>query len=414
MSDDTFQIEITGMAHGGSGLGRHDGRVVFIPYTIPGEIVEARLTGERGRVAFAEGLRLADASADRVLPRCAHFGPGRCGRCQWQHIDYPAQLLLKQDVLADQLARIGGYDDADVRPMLPSPAQWGYNYHMTLDINAAGQPGFMSTEPGVVMPIDECHILHPDLLDLLDRITLDFTGLARLRLQMGTDGKHMLVLWVEDEDDAPELSTDMPTSVNLILPDNMPVNLIGDSHSTYAVGGHNFRVTAGSAFRANIAQIDTLAKTVLQLLDPADDAAVLDLYGGVGVFSAYLAPRVGLVTMVESFPPAATDAEENLPDYDNVDLIEGTVEDVLAELEPGAYDAALLDPPSEGLSVDVLDQLGELAISRLVYASSDPATLARDAKRLRKHGYELGPVQPIDLNPQTYYIDAMAVFDYRA
>src|SRR5690349_17529942 len=84
----TFELTLTGMAHGGSALGRHDGRTVFVPYTIPGERIMARVTGEKGRVAFAEGVTLLEASADRVFPRCPHFGPGKCGRCQWQHIDY--------------------------------------------------------------------------------------------------------------------------------------------------------------------------------------------------------------------------------------------------------------------------------------------------------------------------------------
>ena len=414
MSEDTFLIEMSSMAHGGSALGRHDGRVVFIPYTIPGEIVQARLTEERGRIAFAEGVRLEDASADRVFPRCPHFGPGRCGRCQWQHIDYAAQLLLKQDVLADQLARIGGFDDLNIHTVIPSPQQWRYNYHMTLYTNEQGQPGFMNTQPGIVMPIDECHIIHPELLALLLSIDLDFSGLSHFKLQLGSDGHHMIILYVTSEDDAPELSADLPTSVNLVLPDNEPVNLIGESHCHYVISGHEFRVTAGSEFRANVAQLDTLATTVIDMLQASPDAAVLDLYAGVGLFSAYLAERVQLVTLVESYPPAVTDAEENLAAYDNIDLIEGTVEDVLDEMEPGAYDAAVLDPPSEGLSTDVLDHLGELAITRLVYISGDPATLARDAKRLAAHGYRLDAVQPIDLNPQTYYIDMIATFTYGA
>jgi len=142
-------------------------------------------------------------------------------------------------------------------------------------------------------------------------------------------------------------------------------------------------------------------------LDLPEDAAVLDLYAGVGVFSAYIAPHASIVTMVESFPPAATDAEENLP-MENVDIVEGTVEEVLAGID-GDYDAAVIDPPSEGLSVEAVDALAEFGVPRLVYVSSDPATLARDVKRLARQGYELGAVYPIDLNPQTYYVDAVAV-----
>lgn len=410
MTNETFEIELTAMAHGGSALGRHDKRTIFIPYTIPGEIVEARITEDKGRIAFAEGIRLIDASADRVYPRCPHFGPGKCGRCQWQHIDYAAQLLLKQDVLADQLARIGGFEDADVRAMIPSPAQWGYNYHMTLLADEAGHlglPGFDGRPP---FSFQECHIIHPDLLNLYYQIDLEFDQIPELRLQLSTDGAHMLILRVNNEDDVPELTADLPTSVNMILPDNEPVNLIGDSHSVYTIGGRTFRVTAGSEFRANVAQVETLAALVVQLADLPAGANVLDLYAGVGVFSAALAPQAGLITLVESYPPAVTDADVNLADFDHIDVIEGSVEDVLDSLEV-EYFAAVVDPPSEGLSIEAVDLLAASSIRRLVYVSSDPATLARDAKRLVRHGFRLGIVQPIDLAPQTYWIDSAAIFE---
>lgn len=407
----TFELELLAMAHGGRALGRHEKRTIFVPYTIPGEIIEAAITEDKGRIAFAEGLTLVEASVDRVFPRCEHFGPRKCGRCQWQHIDYAAQLLLKQDVLADQLARIGDFDEADVRTVVPSPAQWGYNHHMTLVAGEDGKLGLPGFDDRAPFLFSECHILHPDLLALFEQIDLDFTGISRLKLQIGTDGADMLIMYVQDEEDAPELTSDLATSVNLVLPDNEPVNLIGDSHSTYSVGAHSFKVTAGSDFRANVAMIDALATHVADWVP--DDSAVLDLYAGVGVFSAYLASKAKLITLVDSFPPAVTNADDNLAAHDHVDVIEGTVEEVLTDLDD-KYDVAVLDPPSEGLSVDVVDALAERKISRLIYVGSDPATLARDAKRLVKQGYSLGTVQPFDLNPQTYYIDSVAMLTWDA
>lgn len=405
MTEDTFELELTAMAHGGSALGRHNKRTIFVPYTIPGERIEARITEDRGRIAFAEGVTLLEASADRVYPRCKHFGPGRCGGCQWQHIDYPAQLLLKQDVLADQLARIGGFDDVAVQPVQPASTIWGYNMHMTLVADERGTPGMAGIDEGRIILIDECHIMHPDLLDLYDSLDLQFDGLRRLRLQLGSDGQPMLILTMAD-DNAPELLAEMPASVNMLLSDNEPVNLIGDSHSRYMVDGVTFRVTAGSYFRPHVAQIASLVEIVLVALDSAE--TVLDLYGGVGVYSAFLADRAALVTMVESYPPAVTDAETNLESFDNIDLIEGTVEDVLPDLGD-EHDAAILDPPGDGLSVEAVDMLAASRLSHLVYVSSDPATLARDAKRLVAHGFQLRSVQPIDLAPHTYYIDSVAL-----
>jgi 23S rRNA (uracil1939-C5)-methyltransferase len=352
-------------------------------------------------------VTLLDASADRVYPRCAHFGPGRCGQCHWQHIDYPAQLLLKQDVLADQLARIGGFDDTDVLPVIASPTIWGYNFHMTMIAGDDGVPGFAATDDERIILIDECHVMHPDLLSLYEALELQFDGLRRLRLQIDTDGDSMLTLSMVD-DNAPELQIDLATSVNMLLSDNEPVNLIGSSHARYAIGAHTFRVTAGSFIRPNIAQIPNLVKTVVDALTGA--ANVLDLYGGVGIFSAAIAEHADLVTLIESYPPAVTDADVNLETFDNVDLIEGTVEDVLTDLDE-TYQAAVLDPPASGLSIEVVDTLAALRIPRLVYVSSDPATLARDCKRLVQHGYRLGTIQPLDFAPQTYYIDAVAVLE---
>jgi 23S rRNA (uracil1939-C5)-methyltransferase len=408
VTDDIFELQLDAMAHGGSALGRHDRRTVFVPYTIPGERIQARITQDKGRVAFAEGVTLLEASADRVFPRCPHFGPGRCGRCHWQHIAYMAQLLLKQDVLADQLARIGGFDDADVRPVIASSLEWGYNYHMTLLAGEDDKLGFPGANGGVFL-ISECHILHPDLLALYQSLDLNFPGLRSLKLQMGTDGAQMLILTMA-EDTAPELETDLPASVNMLLGDNEPVNLIGESHSRYEVAGRVFRVTAGSTFRANVALLETLVSLVLEALGEAE--TVLDLYAGVGLFTAFIAGRAQQVTLVESYPPAATDAESNLDDLDNVDIIEGAVEDVLTALED-RFDAAVLDPPPDGLSVDAVDLLVEAAIPRLVYVSSDPATLARDGKRLSQQGYSLVYVQPLDLSPHTYYIDSVALFQHR-
>ncbi|MEQ8673969.1 MAG: TRAM domain-containing protein [Aggregatilineales bacterium] len=418
MSDDTgvqenIEIELIAMAHGGSALGRHEKKTIFIPYTIPGEIVEAKITQDKGRIAFAEGVKLIGASEDRVYPRCPHFGPRKCGRCQWQHIDYAAQLLLKQDVLADQLSRIGKFDDdtieAALRATIPAPEQWGYNYHITLTATPDGQLGFpRSIEDGLLI-IDECHIIRPELLNLLDTLDLDFDGMQRLTLQMGTDGAHMIVVYIDDEDNTPQLHADLPTSVNVILPDNEPINLIGDSHVNYKIGAHTFKVTAGAEFRANIPQLETLANAVVEALALTGKEAVLDLYGGVGFFSAFIADQTSLVTVVESYPPAATNAEENLSAHDHIGVIEGTVEDVLDDLDD-VYDIAIIDPPSGGLGLEALDAIADARIPRLVYVSGDPATLARDGERLGKQGYRLKSVQPIDLNPQTYYVDSIAVF----
>lgn len=415
-----IELELETMAHGGSALGRVNQRVVFVPYTIPGERVRARVITGKGRSLFAEGVTLLDASTDRVYPSCPHFGPGKCGRCHWQHIDYAAQLLLKQDVLSDQLERIGGFNDAEVKPVIRSPEIWGYNWSMTLDATAGGKLGFFAPalqgigrETGdklPIFPITECHILHPELLALKDALDLEsMSGLRRITLRLGSDHQRLAIIETQN-DEAPQLEIDLPMSVNLLRGDGIAVNLVGDLHSRYVVNERSFRVSAGCDFRANLSQIERLINIVTDALDR--HAKVLDLYAGIGLFGAFIASRARLVTLVEADTVAVNDAEINLADVDNVDIIEGVAEDVLVSLEDD-YDAALLDAPENGLSKAVIDRLLELDIPRLVYVSSDPATLARDGKRLAAGGYQLTYAQPIDLSPQTYFIDTVAVFERR-
>ncbi len=404
-----FEVEIESMAHGGSGLARHKGNPVFVPYTIPGERVLVRRVDTDDKRILAEGLTLLDASADRVFPVCPHFGPHKCGRCHWQHVSYAAQLLIKQDILADQLSRVGDLSDREIlaalRPVIASPDEWYYNHHMTLTVTADGQIGFPDADGRGTFPIEECHILHPDLLGLYQQLDIDLTGFKRVRLQQGSDGQQMIILTTLSEN-APELETDLPTSINLILPDNVPMNLIGDSHSRYTVNGHSFRVTAGSYIRPNYAQLGNLVTSTLQLLDLRGGENVLDLYAGVGMFSRFAAQTAALVTLVESYPPAVTDADDNLADLDNVDVFEGGVESVLPSLED-RYAAAIVDPTA-ALSREAFASITQ--VPRLVYISDDPATLAKEAKRLKRAGYQLVAAQPIDLSPQTYYVDTIALF----
>jgi 23S rRNA (uracil1939-C5)-methyltransferase len=223
----------------------------------------------------------------------------------------------------------------------------------------------------------------------------------------------MFTIKTRDEE-APELESTFPVSVNLLLNDNVPVNLIGSTHLIYLLLGKTFRVTAGVPYRTNPTQHEQLVQTVLDYLHFEGFESVLDLYGGVGIFSAFIAPYVSHVTYVDSYPPAATDAEENLEEYEHVDVIEGAVEEVVPYLRDidFYYNVAILDPPPSGLSVDVIDALSDMDVPLLVYVSQDAATLARDAKRLvDHHGYSLTDIQPIDFAPHTAQVQSVTIFE---
>ncbi len=381
MVDQTLlELELTAMAHGGSALGRHDGRAIFVPYAIPGERITAHITQEKERFATAEVIAVLDASPMRVTPRCLHFG--QCGGCQWQHMDYAAQLAFKQQVVADQMRRIGGFQDAAVYPTIPSPDPWDYRTHISVHVTADGRPGFVATDDRTVIPIHECHIIRPELREMLDSFSGEERGAGgRIRVQVGTDG---------DE--------------RLIASDNT-----NDGKVHYSIKNQKFQVTGGSFFQVNLKQAETLVDLVLNKLALIGKERVLDLYSGVGLFTAFLTQRASKVTAVESYPLAVRDAVINLDDTSNVELVEGAVEQVLPRLK-GRFDAAVIDPPRAGMERKALDALVKRSPKKIVYVSCDPATLARDAKRLVESNYRLLDVQPVDMFPQTYHIEAVATF----
>jgi 23S rRNA (uracil1939-C5)-methyltransferase len=409
-SNSEFELKLTRMAHGGSALGRHNDQTIFVPYAIPGELISARLTSDRGRFAYAEGVMLFEPSPDRVRPRCPHFGPRKCGGCHWQHIEYAAQLRFKAEIVRDQFSRIGGITDAPIQPTLPSPDPWGYRHHVTFSVTPDGKLGFVGTDNQTVIPIDECHIIRPELMDLLTQFEVGESSLInRVRMQSGSDPTDRMVILSTEDDQPPEVEIDFAASVNFLLSDNEPLNLIGATHATYTIKDKSFRCTAGGFFQVNVPQAEKLVDLVMERLALQGDESVLDLYSGVGLFTAFIADKAELVVAIESYPPAVTDADENLIDYENVELIEGTVEAVLDSLD-GTFDAAVVDPPRQGMDEDALHSLVAHRPPLIVYVSCDPATLARDAKLLLAGGYRLIDVQPVDMFPQTYHIEVVATF----
>ncbi|HRE46165.1 MAG TPA: class I SAM-dependent RNA methyltransferase [Aggregatilineales bacterium] len=409
---DDFELTLTGMAHGGSAVGRHEGRAIFVPYAISGEVITARITEDKGRFAFAEGITLLDPADSRIYPECPHFGPKRCGGCQWQHIDYPAQLDFKRQIVIDQLARIGGIADPLVHPVLASPDVWAYRSHMTMQITPEGRLGFVSTDGQTVIGIDECHLMRPELLALFESFEVDLEtnpNLDRVRFQVGSAPDDLLIALTTTDDEEPFIALELPATVAFLDGDEIAHPLIGLGHVHYTIHDKHFRVTAGSFFQVNLPQAGRLVDLVLAALDLKGTERVLDLYSGVGLFTAFLAERARLVTAIETFPAAVNDADHNLSAYENVTLIEGAVEDVLAE-STERYECAVVDPPRAGMEGEALDALVARQPKVIAYVSCDMATLARDAKRLKGKGYRLAEVQPVDMFPQTYHIEAVAVF----
>ena len=403
-----FELQLDAMAHGGSAIGRHEGRAIFVPYAIPGERVRVEIAEDRGRFATARLVEVLAPSPARVAPPCPYFGQGKCGGCQWQHIDYAVQARIKGLVVLDQFQRIGKFGSPPVLEPLPDSRGWEYRNHALFRTDPDGHLGFLSSESHSVCPVTDCMIVHPLLSGLLNSLDMVYPDIEWLEMRAGTaTGDLMLVLQTRD-DELPSLEVDFPVSIAQVLHDDAVVPLIGLDYITESVRGREFRISPTSFYQVNSMQAAQLVSTVLEAVAPEPDEHILDAYCGVGLFAAFLSAEAGQVTGIELNPSAAHDAHHNLVGAENVRILEGSVEAVLRE-SSDTFDAAVIDPPRAGLELEALDRLASCTPARIVYVSCDPATLARDCRRFANHGYTLEWVQPIDLFPQTYHIEAVAL-----
>jgi len=338
-------LDITDVAYGGAGLARHEGRVIFVPFTLPGESVRARVDKVSRGWAQARALAITHPSPDRVVQPCPLFT--RCGGCAYQHIAYPRQLEIKTHQVAEALRRIGKFPDPPVEPARPSPHEYHYRNRITVHV-VPPHIGFRGTDPREMVDVRECLLAE-------DKVNAALTALrSKKRLRPG------------------------------------PATLRSGP--------------AGTGFRqVNDAAADVLATVVAELAGDGD--VLVDAYCGAGFFAKKLLGPftrvVGLDWDERSIDTARADAgpSEEYHAGDAAELLPGILGGA-----PGAV--VLVDPPAQGLAEEVLATLLSARPPRIVYVSCDPATLARDLGKLRE-GYDLQRAVPVDMFPQTASIETV-------
>lgn len=402
---ETSEFRLSGMAYGGEAFGRdEEGRMVFVPFACPGERVKVRVVESHKRWARAELVQVLEASSERTQPRCAHFGD--CGGCHYQHLSYSAQLKYKREIVVDQLRRIGGMEQAPVGEIIPSPIPWNARNRMGFSLTPDGQIGLVGTDPDTVVRLKECHLPLTGIGEVWPK--LEFEGgiaVDQITVRAGHEGEILIVLQGESEVE-PDFTVELPVNVVWSKADVVHV-VAGEAQISQKVKDTVFRVSANSFFQVNNALIPGLVEHLMALLNPDSGMRVFDLYAGVGLFSSFLAERAASIVAVEESPSACSDFEFNLRDHNQIALYQARVEDVLAEWAE-TPDAVILDPPRSGLARETVDHLVRLKPPRMLYISCDPATFARDAKRLVAGGFKLEEVIPYDLFPQTYHIEVLS------
>jgi 23S rRNA (uracil1939-C5)-methyltransferase len=406
-----FELTIDTLVYGGEGMGRlPDGRAAFVPFVLPGERVRMRAVEAKRGFVRGDLVEVIEPSPQRISPRCVHFG--LCGGCHYQDLPYPAQLAAKRAILQDQLVRIGKIVDPPVGPTVASPVEYNYRNHVQFHQDPDGKLGYVTFSGERVFAIQECHLPEAALNETWP--LLDFEPLPevdRIGLRLGADDDVMLTL--ESEGDfPPELSLDLPISAAFVGPAGTVI-LAGDESLLMEVKGRPFRVSPGAFFQVNTGMAGKMVDTLLERLPLTEKTTVLDVYCGVGLFSAFLAPRVGQVVGIELSEPACADFAANLDEFDNVALYQGAAEEVLPGLDLRP-DVVIVDPPRSGLERRALDALVKAGAPTLAYVSCDPATLARDIRRLADGGYHLDQAIPFDLFPQTYHIETIALMTKQA
>ncbi len=377
-------LRIESLVFGGAGLAHlPDGRVVFVSFTAPGELVEA--TVERAHSDYIEAVatRVVEPSPDRVEPRCGLFG--ECGGCQLQHLSYDAQLRAKEAMVREQLRRIGRIDDSIVRPIVGARDPWNYRNHVRFSTGKRyGDVGFISRRGRGLLKVEACPISDPWVNEVLPSLQGQGAGLHQVQIRHNAR-----------------------TGDFLINPGIPGIGLeSGQKHYTEELGGYRFQVSASAFFQVNSDQAEEMVRLVGESLPEKGDLLV-DAFAGVATFAVIFAGRFRRVIAIEESHSAARDAVVNVQQTPNVEMRMGKVEHILPALEVRP-DVVLLDPPRAGCAQPVLAAIAEFRPHSVVYVSCNPSTLARDLNTLVGAGYRVDHVTPLDMFPQTGHVECVS------
>lgn len=407
-----LELEIGPVAHGGHCVARHEGRVVFVRHTLPGETVRARVTEGGKKFWRADAVEVLEPSADRVEPAWPASGPGGVGGAELSHVALPAQRRWKAAVLAEQLRRLAGLEpDVTVEAAPGDDERGGLAYRTRIELvtDADGRAGMRRFRSHDVVPLDAMPLATPEVLTLAATegvFTRRWRPGQRLELVAPAGGADALMLvdgtpWRRGRPDfRPNARRAVTETVQ-----------VGDAE-------HRYRVAADGFWQVHRGAPGMLAGAVLDAVGDVSDATVLDLYSGAGLFTLPLAAAVGergRVVAIEGDEQAVKDARRNVHGLHHVDLRLGAVDRVLAgrtDDDPvPAADVVVLDPPRAGAGRAVVDAMAGREPGRIVYVACDPAALARDVGLLGERGYTLTGLRAFDLFPHTHHVEAVAVLD---
>ncbi len=422
-SVEPIEVVVEKLVYGGKGLARHNGLTLFIPGVIPGEKVAVEIRKKRKGFAETELIEIIRPSPDRMIPHCK--GEVECAGAQWPFIPYPLQLRIKEEILLETLKKIGNVEPKYILPIIPSPVTEHYRLRVQFNVRyREGRPiiGFFREGTHHLIEIKNGFLLHPLInrtLDSIRKVADKLPPLKEIHMNVSHEGE-VLILFLIDLESPPTLEPIFETLREEI---REIVGIIGYAgRKKYEVLGKNFLVlklndltfqsTEGNFFQVNWEQNKNMIISLFHLAELKGNEMVFDLYSGIGNFSLPLAKKAEKVIGIESGYSASEDARKNAR-ANGIKNIEFICDDVrkglkgLLEKKERA-DLIVLDPPRAGATRKIIDRVIALSPEKILYVSCNPTTLARDIEMIKEGGYFLNRLQPIDMFPHTYHIEAIA------
>lgn len=384
---DIFETEIEKVAHGGHFIARHEGAVFFIRHGIPGEKCRVVITSTGSSFNRGDVVEVLTPSPDRVSPPCSYAHRGGCGGCDFQHISMAGQRQLKSDVITEQFARIAKMElRIEVEEVSPA-LHWRTRSIATT--NSVGRLGFYGARSHRVVAIDDCIIMAADMKmpELAAR-----TWKADVRIEIA-------------------LSSMKERNIALATKESKARLTEGNQTLHEEVMGKVLEVSQDSFWQSNASAAATLTGAVLDYAELRSGDHVLDLYGGVGLFTSVMVDIVGIdgaIDLIEGSKSATGDAARNFAKNPNIKIVTGDVAHHLPRIT--SADVVVLDPPREGAGKTVVSEIVRLTPRRVVYVACDPAALARDTGYFLEKGYTLSTIRAFDLFPMTHHIECVALF----
>jgi len=386
---DLVQVTIEKVAHGGHFIARHDGAVIFVRHAIPGENCTIQITSTGSSFNRADVVSVEAPSDFRVEAPCSFANRNGCGGCDFQHISVDHQRTLKSDVIAEQFSRIAKMDLRVEVEEVGESTHWRTRAIATTDRN--GKLGFFKSRSHSIAPVTDC-IICVEGMNFSEIASRDLKGDVRVEINASNTGERSIALAPTRGEEKARL-TEGPA----VLREN--------------VLGRDLEVSQESFWQSHKKAPEVLTQAVLEFAQLKSGEHVLDLYGGVGLFSAAIIDAVGPtghVDLIEGSKVATADAARNFAAFSNITIATGDVAKLLPRIT--AADVVVLDPPRDGAGKEVVAHIARLAPRAIVYVACDPAALARDTSYLADHSYSLVKVRAFDLFPMTHHIECVALY----